>query len=170
MELILESALVLAAPLALHRSMVQPGTVIAELAELLQPALSHRNIELQTAVSPSRDISADADRLKQVLLNMINNAADELVDGGVIRISARPVENSNTYEISVEDSGPGIRTDTEEPGRNKPFGLGLGLIICREIVEQHGGELVQGTSSELGGAQFTIRLQLPIINDPEQAG
>ena len=170
MELIVESALTLAAPLVLRRSMVQPATVIVELNELLQPALSHRKIELQTVVNPSRDICVDPDRLKQVLLNVINNAADELGDGGVIRVGTHSNEHNNSFEISVEDSGPGIRPDTEGSGRSKPFGLGLGLTICREIIEQHGGELVQGTSSELGGAQFTIRLQLPIINDPEQAG
>jgi len=162
--------LTLAAPLVLRRIMVQPATVISELNELLQPALSHRKLEVPSVVKPSRDICVDPDRLKQVLLNVINNAADELGDGGVIRVGTHSNEYNNTFEISVEDSGPGIRPDTEGSGRSKPFGLGLGLTICREIVEQHGGELVQGTSSDLGGAQFTIRLQLPIINDPERAG
>ena len=170
MELIVDSALTLAAPLVLHRRDLQPGALIVELAELLKPALSHRNIELQTSVDQSPSISADADRLKQVLLNLINNAADVLGDGGIIRVSAGTVEDGNTVEISVEDSGPGMPPEAEGPERSKPLGLGLGLTICREIVEQHGGELLQSDSSELGGARFAIRLRTLIIKQSEQAG
>lgn len=169
MELMMESALTLAAPLVLHRRKVQPEAVISELAELLKPSLSHRNIALEIAVERSPDISADPDRLRQVLLNLINNAADELGDGGIIRVSARTVDDGASLEIRVEDSGPGFRQDADGQEQRKPFGLGLGLTICREIVEQHGGQLLPAARSELGGAQFAIRLPVPIIKECEQA-
>jgi len=165
MELIVESALTLAGPLDLHRSSVQPAAIISELAELLKPSLSHRHIELEIVGDCSPDISADPDRLKQVLLNLINNAADELGDGGIIRISAGTVDDGASLEITVDDSGPGFREDADGHEQRKPFGLGLGLTICREILEQHGGQLLPVARSELGGAQFAIRLPVPIINE-----
>ena len=169
MELIVESALTLGAPIVLKRAEVNPGVVVDELATLLRPALSHRGIDLQTVRSDSPHIHADADRLRQVLLNLINNAADELADGGVIRLSAGPAGDGAVVEFTVEDSGPGMPAEVAGSERSKPFGLGIGLTICREIVELHGGELKQGNSHELGGAQFTIRLQVPIIESSEQA-
>ena len=169
MELIVESALTLGAPLVLHRCDVQPETIIDELAELLTPALNHRNIELVTKVEQTTKISADPDRLKQVLLNLINNAADELDQGGAIHVIAGLDDCENVMEISVADSGPGVSQNGKDSVRKKPFGLGLGLTICREIVEAHGGEIVQSISAELGGAKFTIRLHVPIIEVSEQA-
>jgi len=169
MELIVETALTLGAPLVLHRSNVQPRILIDELAELLAPALRHRNIDLQTRVAPCAEISADPDRLKQVLLNLINNAADELGEGGTIRVSAGPADNGKALEISVADSGPGMSSNTLDAVSKKPFGLGLGLKICREIIELHGGELLESGSEELGGAKFTLRLLGPIIESSGKA-
>jgi signal transduction histidine kinase len=166
MELIVDSALTLGAPLQLNRSSVNSGALIDELAKLLQPALRHRGIDLQTVVNDSPEIDADPDRLRQVLLNLINNAADELPDGGVIRVSSSVAGDGAGVELTVEDSGPGLPPETAEPGRRKPFGLGLGLIICHEIVELHGGEFTQGESAELGGARFTVGLHAPIIEPP----
>jgi len=167
MELIVESALTLGAPVVLHQGEVNPRVVVDELAELLRPVLSHRGIELQTACDYSPQLHADADRLRQVLLNLINNAADELADGGVIRLSTGAAGAGERIEFKVEDSGPGMPPDAAEAARSKPFGLGIGLTISREIVELHGGELRQGNSDELGGAQFTICL--PIIESSEPA-
>jgi signal transduction histidine kinase len=170
MELIVETALTLGAPLVLHRSRVQPGKLVEELAELLSPGLNHRDIELQASVLSPAAINADPDRLKQALLNLINNAADELADGGSIRVDASFDEDGEYYEISVADSGRGYSPDAEDRARRKPFGLGLGLTICKEIVELHDGKLIQSESEELGGAKFTIRLHGPILNDSGQAG
>jgi len=170
MELIVETALTLGAPIVLRRTRVHPDTLIGELAELLVPALKHRDIELQTQLAFSSAISADPDRLKQVLLNLINNAADELNDGGTIRVSTGLVDDGNTLEISVADSGPGVAAAVQDSESKKPFGLGLGLKICGEIVELHAGELLQTSSEELGGAKFTIRLHVPIIESSGQAG
>jgi signal transduction histidine kinase len=170
MELMVDSALTLAAPQALRRVNVRLETVVTELAELLRPSLSHRNIELQIAIDRSPEIYADPDRVKQVLLNLINNAADELVDGGIIRISVHSIDTDGSLEICVEDSGPGLQAGEDGNERKKPFGLGLGLTICREIVEQHGGQLLSDGPGDLGGARFTIRLQMPVIEHTGQAG
>ena len=85
----------------------------------------------------------------------------------ILRVSYSPAEAGAIIEFRVEDSGPGMPPEAVDAVRSKPFGLGIGLTISREIVELHGGELRQGTSDELGGAQFTIRLHLPIIESSE---
>lgn len=169
MELIVESALTLGAPVVLHMSEMDARDVVDELAELLRPVLSHRGVELQTVTDWSPRIHADAHRLRQVLLNLINNAADELAGGGVIRVSTVSAAEGAKFDFVVEDSGPGMAPDAARAAGQKPFGLGIGLTICREIVEMHGGELVQGRSQELGGAQFTISLPVPIIESSELA-
>jgi len=163
MEMIVESALTLGAPLTLQMSSTQPDQLVDDLADLVRPALAHRNINLGTVTLTNANIEADPDRLRQALINLVNNAADELKEGGDIRISTA-VAGSNV-EISVEDSGPGLGDDEK---RSKPFGLGLGLEICREITELHNGELVTDESPELGGARFTIRLPGPIIYRDER--
>jgi len=66
-------------------------------------------------------------------------------------------------EIAIEDSGPGIDALRAAEQSAKPFSLGLGLTISQEIVDSHGGELLIGESIELGGACFTIRLPVSII-------
>jgi len=170
MELIVETALTLGAPIVLRRIDVQVDRLIDELTELLGPALNHRNIDLQTRLVSSSVVNADPDRLKQVFLNLINNAADVLGDGGTIRVSAGLVDDDDTLEISVADSGPGVSSTLQDTVGKKPFGLGLGLKICREIIELHEGEFLQTSSEELGGAKFTIRLHVPIIESSGQAG
>ena len=109
-------------------------------------------------------MALDADRMKQVLLNLINNAADELEDGGEIRVSAG-LGDAGDLGIHVEDSGPGVQASAE--ASSKPLGLGLGLKISREIVEAHGGELLVSKSPALGGARFTLSLPASIM--PAQA-
>jgi C4-dicarboxylate-specific signal transduction histidine kinase len=105
--------------------------------------------------------------LRQVLLNLIRNAAEAVQDtaGGVglIRVAAARGEAGGVV-ISVCDSGPGIPRDVAgrlfEPFfSTKRLGLGIGLAVCRTIVEAHGGELTAGRApDDLGGAMFAIAL------------
>lgn len=161
MEIIVESALTLAAPLEIQSRDMDLNELLMDLVTLFRPALEHRDIKLDARIPARVPIVADTDRLRQVLLNLINNAADELPGGGRIRLDTEIADSGESIDIHVDDSGPGFNEDAER--RAKPFGLGVGLTICREIVEQHGGELIQSSSPELGGARFTIRLRLPEI-------
>ncbi len=166
METMVESALTIGAPLDLRLATVQPDALVRDLAELLRPVLSHRGIEMRVNTEKSVAIDADPDRLKQVLLNLVNNAADELHAGGVIQVSTNVAKQGNAVEISVDDSGPGFKSEGSES--QKPFGLGLGLTICREIVAQHGGEMLSEASTTLGGARFTLRLPVRILPSTQQ--
>jgi two-component system, sensor histidine kinase and response regulator len=104
--------------------------------------------------------------LKTILRNLISNAIKYTHSNGEITISA--VQNQNNIEITVSDNGVGMSEET----RNKLFeidtnitttgtanekGSGLGLILCKEFVEKHGGEI--WVKSELGkGSAFTFSL------------
>lgn len=109
-------------------------------------------------------VSADRHRLEQVLLNLMLNALRAMPAGGWLQLSADEVERGRGIAITVADTGPGISLEhlprIFEPGFSTRAGSpGLGLAVCRKIVEQHGGTI--GASSLPGrGAKFTITFPL----------
>jgi signal transduction histidine kinase len=111
-------------------------------------------------------IAVDASKMRQVLVNLIDNAIDAIGEVGLVRIHGE-VDGAAIF-IAVEDSGPGI--DPSVRGRlfeplitTKIRGIGLGLPLVRRIVESHGGtvSLEPATDGEhLAGARFIIKLPL----------
>jgi signal transduction histidine kinase len=104
---------------------------------------------------------ADADQLRQVVLNLVLNALDVMPGGGDLVIRLRPPENGRV-ELSVSDTGPGIAADIlprlfQPFASNKETGIGLGLSVSKRIVEGHGGTL-RGHNRPEGGACFVVRL------------
>lgn len=161
--------LVVAATLAVGRDRpLSPTTVdlralIAEVAQLMEPALAHRHLALDLRLAELPPVRADADRLKQVVLNLLVNAADAQPDGGRIRIALERPAAGGCSQIAVEDAGPGIpperrRQVFDGAASAKPLGLGLGLSLSREILQEHGGDLRAESSADLGGARFVAEL------------
>ncbi len=117
-------------------------------------------IAFRMELSPSLpEVEADAEQLKRVLLNVVNNAL-EAMEGRTGEIVARTEARDSVVVISVRDEGPGIE-DVErifEPHyTTKVKGTGLGLAIARQIVEEHGGRIA--VFSEVGrGARVTIEI------------
>jgi signal transduction histidine kinase len=107
-------------------------------------------------------ICGDADRLRQVLQNLARNAIEAMQGRGTLHIIARRTADGG--ELQVRDSGPGVdeaaRRSLFVPFRSgKPSGTGLGLIICRRIVEKHGGSLLLSSAdADIKGACFIVRL------------
>ncbi len=145
------------------------GDLCADLVAFFQSEASARGVNVELHVDdvvPA--VVIDSDRLRQALLNLLRNAVDAAGSGGTVRISARADSaHHDGVCVVVEDNGPGI----PEPDREhifSPFfttkseGTGLGLVVAREIVREHGGDLTVGTSS-LGGAAFMLRL--PVADD-----
>lgn len=137
--------------------------LLQEACELLVTLTSHKNIELNCSSSDGLSIDADPQRLFQVLSNLLGNAVKFTPLGGRIDLSARQVDGK--VLISVRDNGGGIhavhlphifeRYWSVRDGN--PNGSGLGLYICRSIVQAHGGEL--WAESEPGvGSVFTFSI------------
>ena len=125
--------------------------------------LRRRGIEVARDFTRVPPVRGDADRLQQVFLNLFVNAADAMPDGGCLRVSLASPE-PGVVEVRVRDTGEGIPEDVL-PRVFDPFfttkprgqGTGLGLVVSRGIVLDHGGTIeVQSESG--GGAEFLIRL------------
>jgi two-component system, NtrC family, nitrogen regulation sensor histidine kinase NtrY len=118
---------------------------------------------------PEMMIHADPDQLDQLLINLVRNAVEAAVETeGGVRVGW--TKNNLNLEVRVEDDGPGI----SNPGNlfvpfftTKPRGAGIGLVLCRQIAEAHGGSLTLENRSSHHGAE--ARLTLP-LNAPGARG
>lgn len=108
-------------------------------------------------------ITADPIQLQQVLLNLILNAVDAMPDGGTLEVRTRYEAAPDSIVIEVSDTGPGIAPEIAakvfQPFfTTKAKGTGLGLAMCKQLIEQQGGS-IQADNQPAGGAVFRVRLQ-----------
>jgi signal transduction histidine kinase len=165
LELLVSSTLMLGAEQPLALAPVDLADLVADVLDLMQPSLEHRGIEVQRTPGGLPPVPVDRARLRQALLNLVVNAADAMPHGGRLRVGSELDAGSQRALIAVEDSGPGVSDELRarlesEPRSTKPFGLGLGLVVCRDVAAAHGGELRIERSTALGGARFVIALPL----------
>ncbi|MFC4766842.1 PAS domain-containing sensor histidine kinase [Effusibacillus consociatus] len=110
-------------------------------------------------------ILCDQTKIKQVIINLVRNALEATARGGSVTVSIRISQAERTVVIQVADTGCGIADETL-PHIFTPFyttkkgGTGLGLPVCKQIIEEHGGT-IQASSKEGEGSTFTIHLPLP---------
>jgi signal transduction histidine kinase len=100
----------------------------------------------------------DAEKMKQVVINLVRNAIEAMPAGGVVEVATGMAEGR--ARLTVSDTGPGLPEDVDVFQlfvTTKPKGTGLGLSIVQQIVLQHGGEILAGRAPG-GGARFTITL------------
>ncbi len=137
----------------------------------LDGELKHHNVVTRTHLKPELPpIMGHSGQLQQVIVNLIQNAIDAMdaVDNDRRVLQVRTEQNDDAISITIEDSGPGIdpKKSDEMFGAfftTKPHGMGLGLAICRMIVERHDGEL-SVSSANPHGAIF--RIKLPQMKQP----
>ena len=139
--------------------------MLEDTLTLLAPELKERNVNVHLDLDDQLpSLPLDADQLKQAFFNLLKNAYQSLPgSGGEERIGSR----CNEYEIviSVQDNGSGISPEVMgslfEPFRSgRKAGTGLGLLIVRRIVREHGGEIEVESEKEEG---TTVRLYFPIV-------
>ncbi len=143
MQDILESFLNFSRPLVpLALAPVRLSEVVEHVVALYEGVARERGIELRTDAQPELAVSADERKLKQVLINLVQNALDVTPQQGAVDlVSAR---DGTGAKISVMDRGPGLDDPEQafDPGvTSKKTGSGLGLTVARLIARQHGGDL-----------------------------
>ena len=148
--------------------------VVEDVIQNLEPQLHEKNIAA-TAVLPEGELMVygEAQQLCRVIVNIISNAIKFTPVDGQIRVSASRDDKNRKMMISIEDSGPGVEKEKRsrvfesfyktDPSR-KQEGFGLGLYICKQILQGHGQTIVLGESADLGGADFVFSFPYP----PEQ--
>jgi PAS domain S-box-containing protein len=117
---------------------------------------------------PSLTLRADGDQLDQLLINLVRNAVDaSLETSGAVRIRwARP---NGSLELMVEDEGPGLANSANifvPFFTTKPQGSGIGLVLCRQIAEAHGGALTLENRVAGAGCVATLRLSAAPVSVP----
>ncbi|HWQ10969.1 MAG TPA: ATP-binding protein, partial [Holophaga sp.] len=142
--------------------------LIADLQRLWSPTLAERDIAFSFTAPDECTLLVDRKQMEQLFINLVNNAADAMPEGGRITLRiARDERRPARFRVALEDTGTGIPADIlpmvfRPMFTTKPEGLGtgLGLSICREIVRIHGGE-IRIQSSE--GQGSTILFTLPAV-------
>jgi signal transduction histidine kinase len=147
---------------------VEAGQPLREAQVLLGPQLQKRQIELRIEDTVPIRVRVDPEQIKQVLINLIQNAADSIHENGFIVMRAkRSPDGKPSVILEVSDTGPGIPPDVEKRlfdpfFTTKENGTGLGLSIAARIVEKHGGALQYQTRPNRG---TTFGIVLPAIQD-----
>lgn len=150
-----------------QREMIDMAALITETVSLLRQEMDRHQIQLQTQLPASLPtIEGERVKLQQLLLNLILNAIDalETVDRQprIIRIESLNTPTKDALEIRISDNGTGLHPDRltrifDPFVTTKTDGIGLGLPICKSIIEAHGGEISVSASGP-EGTTFSIRL------------
>jgi len=169
---LLDVSRIISGKLRLDLRTVELPAVIEAAVEATRPAAEAKGVRLTTALDPrSGPINGDADRLQQVVWNLLTNAIKFTPEGGEINVRLGSV--GTRVEITVRDSGIGIPSEflphifdrfrQADPGTNRVHGgMGLGLSIVRQLVELHGGTVRAESEGKGKGSTFTV--SLPFVN------
>jgi PAS domain S-box-containing protein len=165
---LLDIARIEAGKLTLQQEPVNLGPLISDWVESLQQEATAKALKLESLAGPAMaTVSADPDRLRQVVMNLLANAIKYTPSGG--RIQVRMTGEDGVVRIAVSDTGVGIDRDllphvfaqfrqADWRAAGTQSGLGLGLAIVRELVEMHGGTVAAHSDGPGQGATFTVTL------------
>jgi PAS domain S-box-containing protein len=146
---------------------------ILEVIALTRGEITRQRVEIRTEFDAALPVlQGDRVQLQQVVLNLIVNALEAMVGENVQRrqlVIGTTRSTPDTVRVSVQDSGVGLPPEQVEHVfdafyTTKPAGLGMGLSICRSIIQSHGGELL-ATNAATGGAMFEFTL--PVMQADE---
>ncbi|HTM57644.1 MAG TPA: ATP-binding protein [Candidatus Udaeobacter sp.] len=170
---LLDVSRIITGKLRLNVMSVMPAAVVESALDSVRPMAAAKGIHLVPILDPEAGpISADAERLQQVVWNLLSNAVKFTPRGGLVEV--RVERRESQLEITVRDTGQGISAEflpyvfdrfrqADPSSARAVTGLGLGLSIVRHLVELHGG-MVRVESAGIGrGATFTVALPIPAL-------
>jgi PAS domain S-box-containing protein len=170
---LLDLSRIMTGKLRLDLRQVSFASVVEAAVDSAKPAAEAKGIRLKAILGAGEDVvSADSARLQQVVWNLLTNAIKFTPKGGQVQVVLQRV-NSH-LELSVSDTGIGIpanylphvfdRFSQKDTSTTRAFsGLGLGLAICKQLVELHGGVITAVSEGEGRGATFSVHLPPSIV-------
>jgi len=178
---VLDFSKIEAGQLELNPEPLDPAAVLRSVADMLRPAAESRGLYLRTMIHGDLGwVLVDPVRLRQVLFNLIGNAAKFTLKGGVeVIMSSIGVFADHRLRVEVKDTGVGVAPDAiaalferfhqGDGSTTRRFGgTGLGLAISRSLIEQMGGEV--GAISTLGeGSTFWFEIAAPLVDRSAEA-
>lgn len=150
--------------------------LVDDVLVLVQKDLQMHRVQYQTDYYDHPMASVNASQVQQVLLNLLINARQAMDGGGLMTIAVRADNEANMAEISVQDTGGGIPAEklrqifdpffsTKTADKNGQGGTGLGLALCRDIMESHKGRIrVESTVGK--GTKFTLKF--PLVKEAKE--
>jgi signal transduction histidine kinase/ActR/RegA family two-component response regulator len=176
---VLDVSRIVAGKVRLNVQPIDLRIAIEEAIATIRPAADAKGVRLQTVMdAPTGPVLGDADRLQQVIWNLLSNAVRFTPRDGLVHVRLRQV--GSDVEIVVSDSGAGIapeflphvfeRFRQADSRLSREYGgLGLGLAISRELIEMHGGTIRAESAGSGKGATFSVRLLQSPSSDTRSA-
>src|SRR5690606_3146022 len=158
-------------PLQLKLGVHDLGAIVEEAVATVRPQAERKGLRVETYIEPMPLAQLDRTRILQVLENLLSNAL-KFTDRGSIRVTAGPCPDRR-LRVAVEDTGSGISLADQahifdrfwQARKSRRGGAGLGLAICKSIVESHGGEI---TVQSQEGQGTTFEFTIPVIAETEE--
>jgi len=165
---LVESSRVRSAELPLRSERIDLRVVVCQAVETVASDLGQRNHRLTTSLPEgSVWLTGDCDRLEQVLVNLLANAAKYTDDGGDLSLSVQ--HTGDEVVMRIRDSGIGIAEEAlphvfdlfmrvDQSSRRAEAGFGIGLALVKRLVEMHGGRVTAASAGPGQGSEFTVCL------------
>ena len=141
---------------------VQLGDLIVKVLDIVKPELKSKNIQIQLRVDDGLLIKVNPAEIEQVMLNLVNNAAQALANAGTLqrRIAIEAIKAGQLVRLTVSDNGNGVPVEFKSHlfellSTTKQTGMGLGLWLCKHIVTRYSGS-IHYEDAIGGGAKFVV--------------
>jgi signal transduction histidine kinase len=160
-----------------HRQKCDLARLVEEVLILTEKDLTKHRVQVENRFLARPMAWVVPGQIEQILVNLVINARQAMTTGGRLKIEVRENPGSDTVEVRVSDTGVGIPPEqlrlifepfftTKRPDEYGRGGTGLGLSVCRQIIEQHHGRI--RVESVVGkGSTFTVKLPKRLPDDPE---
>lgn len=164
----------------LRREPLDVAREVRDVVDTFAPLTNARRAKVEVEVTPGLVAHADRSALRQMLLNLLDNALKYGPPGQTVTVRGEPMPSGGGVRLMVDDRGPGVEVQSRErifepyyrldrDARSEVGGSGIGLAVVNELVERHGGKASVDTAPE-GGARFIIELPNEYSPDARPSG